>query len=75
MTPQQTAILNHLRSDPRWHYGKDIASNCGLQRSCIYIHLASLEERGLIERTRESTVLRPGALPRAMYRARVRERV
>lgn len=70
MTPIEQRIVSHLRSDPRWHYGLEIAVATETSRATIYVYLARLEEQGHIQRTRETLVSYPGALPRAMYRAR-----
>lgn len=63
-------ILAHLRADPRWHYGLEIATATDVSRASIYVHLSRLEQQGIVERTRETLVTHTGALPRAMYRAR-----
>jgi DNA-binding transcriptional ArsR family regulator len=61
-------ILDWMRADPGWHYGLDLVKAGLASRSTIYIHLAKLQDLGLVE-FRWETPVRPGVV-RPQYRAK-----
>ena len=60
-------VLEWLRSHPGWHFGLEIVEAGVSGRGWIYVILARLEERGLVERM-EGAKTNPGP-PRPLYRA------
>ncbi len=62
----RTRLLDYLENNPTWHYGLDLVKAARISRSTIYIHLASMEEEGVVDR-REGPA-GPAGIPRPQYR-------
>lgn len=67
-TAKEQCVLD-LLADGGWWYGLDIVDRSDglLKRGTVYITLARMEEKGLIEGRKEKQLM-PGMIPRRMYR-------
>jgi PadR family transcriptional regulator, regulatory protein PadR len=69
MSPTESLVMELLRGRER--YGLELvdASDGALKRGSVYVTLARMEEKGVVESRQEDRVQGNSGLPRRLYRA------
>lgn len=68
MSERERQILGVIAAADRELYGLDLVAAGVAKRRWLYVMLARMEERGLIEGREDSKTAAPGTLPRRLYR-------